>query len=73
MTLDQYPELMDTKQVAEVFGTAKHTIETARSEGTFPIPHCHPFNNRVVRYKKSELIAYLDGCESIDPRTRFAS
>lgn len=64
MNLDAYPELMTTQHMAEVFSAAKHTIESLRSQGIFPIPHCYPFNNRIVRYKKSEVIAYLDGCHS---------
>ena len=72
LNLDAYPPLLDTQQVADIFGAAKHTIETARSEGTFPILHCHPFKNRIVRYKKSDIVAYLDGCEMIDPRLRRA-
>jgi len=72
MTLDQYPDLMTTKQLAELLGLAKHTIEVGRCEGTFPIPHRNPFNNRTIRYAKVDVLAHLEGCMPTSPLEKFS-
>tara|TARA_B110000503_G_C7110530_1_gene397874 strand:- start:260 stop:478 length:219 start_codon:yes stop_codon:yes gene_type:complete len=63
MNFDNYPELLNTGQLAEILGVAKHTIEARRCEGTFPIAHLSLMGKRTVRYAKSDVIAYLQRCQ----------
>ena len=63
MNFDNYPELLNTSQLAEILGLAKHTIEARRCEGNFPIPHLALLGKRTVRYAKSDVVAYLKRCQ----------
>ena len=53
--------------------TAKKILDSIRCcEGTFPIPHRNPFNNRTIRYAKVDVLAHLEGCMPTSPCEKFA-
>lgn len=57
--LDEYPCLLDTKTTAKILGLSPNTLEKYRSYGGNG-PQYIRVSARVIRYRKSDLIAFLD-------------